>query len=102
MVFSLLIGIILGALSVIFALQNVAVITVTFLAWQITGPLAIILLATLISGVVITLLVLLPNLLKDDMYLTVLKQQKKELEDELAKHKQASAAPLPSPPSQIA
>ena len=95
MVFSLLIGIILGALSVIFALQNVAVITVTFLAWQITGPLAIIMLATLISGVVITLLVLLPNLLKDDMYLNVLKQQKKELEDELAKHKQSTAAPLP-------
>lgn len=99
MLFSLFVGIILGALSVIFALQNVVTITVTFLAWQITGSLALVLLATLISGVVVTILVLLPNLIKDDMYLSVIKQQKKELEDELAKYKQPVVTPPLPPPA---
>ncbi|KKW19379.1 MAG: hypothetical protein UY63_C0015G0020 [Parcubacteria group bacterium GW2011_GWA2_51_10] len=100
MLFSLIAGIILGALSVLFALQNVAVITVGFFAWQITGSLALVLLTTLVTGVVITLLVLLPSLIRDDMYLSVMKLQKKELEDELAKYKSNTApTPPPSPAS---
>lgn len=99
MLISLIAGIILGALSVMFVLQNVAVVTVVFLSWQITGSLALVLLATLISGIVITLLVILPSLIRDDMHLTVIKNQKKELEAELAKYKPANAPPPPPPPT---
>lgn len=101
MLISLIAGIVLGALSVMFVLQNVAVVTVAFLSWQITGSLALVLLATLISGIVITLLVLLPSLIRDDMHLSVLKIQKKELENELAKYKQTTPPP-PSEPSSAA
>ena len=89
MIISLILGAILGAVLVIFVLQNVVVVTVSFLTWQITGSLALVLLASIISGIVITLLILLPGLIKDDFYLSALKRQKKEVDDELAKTKQA-------------
>lgn len=91
MIISLVCGAILGAILVIFVLQNVAVVTVSFLTWQLTGSLAVVLLASIIGGIVITLLVLLPGLIRDDFYLAALKKQKKESEDELARLRQALA-----------
>ena len=82
MILSLIGGLVLGALSVIFALQNVAVVTVTFLSWQITGPLAFILLGTLVSGGVISLLVLLPSVIRDEMLFSVLRSERDELRKE--------------------
>ena len=87
MIFSLVVGILLGALSVIFALQNVAMVTITFMAWNVTAPLALVLLGSMLSGVIITLLVSLPSLIRDDMYVSVLRKQKKELEEELARYR---------------
>ena len=49
----LVIGIILGAFAVIFAVQNVETVSYTFIAWTITAPRAIVLLAVLIAGVLI-------------------------------------------------
>lgn len=98
MIISLIVGIILGAVSVFFILQNVVPVTVTFLAWHLNGSLSLVLLAAMATGVLITLLMLLPSFIKDDMYVSVLKKQKKELEDELAAHKQA-AIQNPTPPT---
>lgn len=90
MIISLIVGIVLGVVSVFFILQNVAPVTVTFMTWHFNGSLALVLFAAMASGVLITLLMLLPSFIKDDVYLSVLKKQKKELEDELAQHKQAA------------
>lgn len=83
MLFFLLIGAILGALSVIFVLQNIIPITVTFLAWQIEGSLAVILFLAMMSGVIITLLVLLPGLIRDEWRYAQLRKEKEKVEDEL-------------------
>jgi uncharacterized integral membrane protein len=85
MLLSLIVGIILGAIAVIFAFQNVAIVTVSFLAWQITASLAIIILGTVLCGIVLTLLFLLPSVIRDEMYVSALKKQKRETEDELAR-----------------
>ncbi|MCX6820329.1 MAG: lipopolysaccharide assembly protein LapA domain-containing protein [Candidatus Adlerbacteria bacterium] len=84
MIFFLIVGIILGGVSVLFILENAMPITVTFFAWQMSGSLSTVLFAAVLSGVAIALLVLLPSFIKDDMYVSVLKAQKKELENELA------------------
>lgn len=84
MIFFLLVGIMLGAVSVIFILQNSVPITVTFFAWQISGSLSLVLFSAVMTGVAVALLVLLPSFIKDDMYLSVIKKQKRELEEELA------------------
>lgn len=87
MIIFLILGAILGALLVIFVLQNVTVVTVTFLTWHITGSLALVLLASIVSGVVITLLVLLPGLIRDDFKVSALRRQMRDTEDQLAKTK---------------
>ena len=87
MIISLIFGVVLGAVLVIFVLQNVAVVTVSFLTWQITGSLALVLLASIISGIVITLLIILPGLIRDEFNLSILKKQKKQVEEELVKSK---------------
>lgn len=80
MAYSLFVGLVLGALTVVFALQNAAVITVTFFSWQLAIPLALALLSALALGIVAALLILLPNVIRDEIYLAALKREKRELE----------------------
>jgi putative membrane protein len=91
MILSLIAGIILGAVSVIFALENVTTVTVTLLHWQASAPLAVVLLGSMLCGVIVTLLILLPSVIRDELYLSAIKRQKKEAEDELARHRAAHA-----------
>ena len=85
MLLSLIVGVILGALAVIFALQNTAMVAVTFFAWQITAPLALLILGTVLCGIILTLLVLLPSVIRDELYVAAIKKQKREVEDQLAR-----------------
>ncbi len=98
MIFSLILGAILGGVSVVFILQNTALITVSFLSWQFEGSLALILLLTIICGVLITLLFLMPSLIKETFYVSRIRKQHRTLEDELAATKrqlsEASSQPL--------
>lgn len=87
MIFFLILGVLVGALSVIFILENMSTITVTFLSWQMTGSLAVVLLLTAICGVIMTLLLLLPGLIRDGFAFSSLKKKKKVLESELEKTK---------------
>ena len=89
MIFFLTLGIVLGIVSVIFALQNTEVVVVSFLTWQFEGSLALVLLLTIMSGVLMTLLILLPSLIKEAFSLASLKRQKNALEAELATPKPA-------------
>jgi lipopolysaccharide assembly protein A len=83
MIIFLLLGAFLGGLSVIFVLQNIAPITVSFFAWQTTGSLAIILFLALAMGMIISLLVVLPTLIRDEYRMRQMIRRQKELEDEL-------------------
>jgi uncharacterized integral membrane protein len=93
MLFLLVLGILLGATSVIFALQNVTVVTVSFFAWQVTAPLALVLLSTILSAVIVTLLVLLPSLIQEAMYVKTLKKQQRELEKEFSDYRTGQPVP---------
>ncbi len=84
MIVFLAMGVLLGAVSVVFLVQNVAVITVTFMSWQITAPLAFVLFGTLLCGALIISLMLIPSLIRDSFRLASIKRQKRELEAELA------------------
>ncbi len=84
MVFFLILGALLGSLSVIFVLQNITPITVTLFAWHIDGSLSIILFLALMSGMLMTILLLVPGFIRDEFRFMSLKKQNKALEDELA------------------
>ena len=49
----LIIGIILGGLAVIFAVQNADTVSYNFVAWTLTAPRAVVLLAVLIAGILV-------------------------------------------------
>ncbi|MEN9647283.1 MAG: Lipopolysaccharide assembly protein domain [Candidatus Parcubacteria bacterium] len=83
----LILGILLGALTVIFALQNVVTITVTFFTWHITGSLALILIVAVIAGLVMSTLVAFPGIMRNHFQLMSLRKQVKKLEEELAAQK---------------
>ena len=88
MVLPLLLGIILGAASIIFALQNVAVITVSFFSWQLEGSLALILLLAIGTGILVSLLIVLPESIKNYFQYRSLKKENARLAEELRKQKE--------------
>lgn len=96
-VISLFLGIILGGMAVIFILQNVVVVTVSFLGFQFSASLALVLLLTLLTGFLTALLLLLPSLISDVFFVSRLKRQNKDLVAELESHK-VVVPPIPPTP----
>jgi putative membrane protein len=88
MILFLILGVLLGAVSIIFILQNVEPVTVAFFSYQLSGSMALILFLALFSGIIITVLILLPSFIKDAFALSRLRRQNKNLEDELIATKQ--------------
>ncbi len=88
MIILFILGLLLGAVSVIFALQNVAIITVNFFSWQLTGSLALILLVAIASGVIVCVLLLLPEFTNNYFKNRSLKKENKLLAEELRKQKE--------------
>lgn len=71
----------------LFVLQNVTRMTITFLHWQFEGSLALLLLLALIVGSIITLLFLIPSVIRDMLYLSAIKKQNKALAEDLVQTK---------------
>jgi len=81
MPFFLIVAIILAILTALFALQNSAVITVSFLGWEWNASLALILILTLGVGILIGYLAGLPSSLKKGSQLRQVKRDLGVLED---------------------
>jgi lipopolysaccharide assembly protein A len=88
MILFMIIGVILGVVSVIFALQNTALITVTFLAWELKDqPLAIVLMLALLSGMIVSLLVLIPEIISSHFSFRNVKREVEDLKTKIASYK---------------
>lgn len=83
MIIFLLLGLVLGAVSVIFALQNITTITVVFLAWQIQGSLALIILLAVLAGLLIGFIVCAPEVMKKSLRVASLRKQNAKLNEAL-------------------
>jgi putative membrane protein len=59
-----IIGLILGAATLIFVFQNMMAVTVNFLGWQMEGNLAVILALSVLIGMIISWLLSLPQALR--------------------------------------
>jgi len=100
LIFALLIAVI----AVIFALQNTMTVTISFLAWEITGSLSLVLLITLAIGAVIGLLVLSPSAIRNTIAVSNHRKRIDALEKQLNEQKIRIAEletpkPVISPPS---
>ncbi len=87
MLIFIVLGALIGAGGVIFALQNNVAITVGFFAWQLHGSLALILIMTMAMGVLFSLLITIPEVIRDNFRFRELKKQNAILADDIAKQK---------------
>lgn len=99
MIILFILGLLLGGVAVIFALENMAVITVTFFHSQITGSLALILILAICSGVLVTLLLLLPESIGNYFKYKKLTTEVEKLQEELRKQKTLTAFAKTTPPT---
>jgi uncharacterized integral membrane protein len=83
MIISLIIGLLLGAVTVVFALQNTASVSVVFLSWTFNGSLALILILAMGVGVVLTILLSLPGMINKNFKISSLKKQHNITKEEL-------------------
>lgn len=81
-------GLLLGGLSVVFVMQNTAVITITLFAWQLTGSLAVVLIMAILAGILITLLMILPESIDTFLKYRKFEKEIKRLEEDLRRQKE--------------
>jgi uncharacterized integral membrane protein len=73
----------LAILTVIFALQNAIPVGVTFLVWKFEGSLVLVLMLTFALGVLVSLLLSIPAILKRRSAISNQKKKMEELENRL-------------------
>ncbi|MEO8358171.1 MAG: LapA family protein, partial [Chloroflexota bacterium] len=95
----LIVALVIAVIAVIFALQNTITITVSFLAWEVTGSLSLVLLVTLAIGALIGLLVLAPSAIKNTFAVSSNRKRIGALEKELDEHKAKVADMLKPKPA---
>jgi putative membrane protein len=86
----IIIALIIAVVAVIFALQNLAAVTVTFFFWSFHGSLALVLLLSVAAGVLISLLAGLPGMIRSRWTVASHKKKLAALESERNEHKTRS------------
>jgi lipopolysaccharide assembly protein A len=83
MFLTLIVGLLMGAMVIIFAAQNLEVVSVTFLTWQFEGSLALILVVAVAVGMIISSLLSIPIRLYRRSQVSRLKTDNEILQEEL-------------------
>jgi uncharacterized integral membrane protein len=83
------VAIIVAILAVVFALQNAVPITVSFLTWRFESSLALVLLITLALGIIMSLLVSVPSMIRTRKIISDKKKKIQELESSLQRESES-------------
>lgn len=83
MLISLVLGLLLGMVAVVFAFQNVAIVTVMFMGYHFQGSLALIILLSVAVGVVISLLISVPGNIKRSFQISRLRKENARFQERL-------------------
>ena len=92
----LIVALIILIITVIFALQNAVSVTISFLVWEFTGSLSLVLLGTLAVGLLIGWLVLTPSMLKNAFTISTQRKRITALEKEINANEPEKAVALPT------
>jgi lipopolysaccharide assembly protein A len=88
----LLFALLIALIAVIFALQNTQVVSINFLAWTFQSSIALEMVVTLIAGVLVGILAMLPGSIRSQLQISSKKKEKAGLEASLAQAQQQVAA----------
>jgi uncharacterized integral membrane protein len=80
----LLLALLIAIALVVFAVQNAAMVTVTFLAYHLEGSLALILVVVFVFGVLSGVLLFVPSFWRKNSALRELRRRVKQLEENRA------------------
>lgn len=83
MVFFVIVGLVMAVLAILFAFQNSTVVAISFGVWQFKQSLAIVLLITLGLGIIISLLLSIPTIIKRGLQTSKQRKRIRALEAEL-------------------
>lgn len=97
---ALILGIVLGAVTVVFALQNVEIITVSFFSWHFDGSLSLILILTAGMGALVALLMVLPESIANHFRFRNLQKENAKLVEDLRKQKELTVFAKQNPPTE--
>lgn len=79
---SLLFGFIIGIAFVIFALQNTAIVALSFLGWKFESPLALVALLVFAAGIALSAAVSIPSVIRDSLRIRRLEKENGVLRNE--------------------
>lgn len=91
MPFFLIVAALIAVLAILFALENAVPVTVTFFTVEYQSSLAMVLMLSLMAGIILGLLVLVPRLVRQKLTITNLNKRLKTLEKDLAARSPAGA-----------
>lgn len=74
-----ILGFVLGAGAIVFALQNNEIVALSFLSWQFESSIALLVLVSVAVGMLIGLLAALPSAISSSMRIMGLKSENKKL-----------------------
>jgi uncharacterized integral membrane protein len=89
-ILSLLLGFLLGAAALLFALQNTEVVALKFLGSQFESSLALLVLAALTTGVLISILASVPSVISSSLRIMSLKKENRRLAEEVERQRDAN------------
>jgi uncharacterized integral membrane protein len=95
-------GVVLGGLTVVFSLQNIGIVTVSFFSWQLEGSLSLILMLATLAGAIIAFLMLLPGSVRGYFRHRALIKENARLGEELRKQKELTHFARKEPATQDA
>lgn len=81
MIFFLPLGFILGAVAIIFILQNNTVVSLAFFGTQLDTSLALVVLLSILAGVLFTTLISIPGVIGNIMRIESLKKENRKLRE---------------------
>ncbi|MFN2273569.1 MAG: lipopolysaccharide assembly LapA domain-containing protein [Anaerolineales bacterium] len=90
----LVLALILSLLVTIFAVQNNASIEISFLRWNVTGSLALVLMLTLVLGIMVGVMIMLPGSVRARLAARDERKRKQGLEVQLEMSKASRTAEL--------
>lgn len=83
----LVLALIIALIAVVFTIQNTALVTVTFLVWDLNHSLAFVVLLAILAGVLISQFVAMPGRFKRKMEITTQSKKIKDMETDLMSSK---------------
>lgn len=80
---SLITGLLISGIAIFFAFQNPEIVTIKFLENQITGPISLLIISSLIIGFVIGMIIFVPRSIADSWRARSLKRENDQLKSRL-------------------